>query len=33
MRAITITLLLASLAFAESLSLTLPDSLERLVES
>lgn len=31
-RTITITLLLASLSFAESLSLALPDSLERLVE-
>ena len=32
LRAITITLLLASLSFAETLSLALPDSLERLVE-
>ena len=32
LRAIAITLLLATLCFAESLSLALPDSLERLVE-
>ena len=32
LRTIAITLLLASLSFAESLSLALPDSLERLVE-